>query len=354
MHINYDFIAACEYKKVAEANLLKGRCDMNGNRYKDAITAFQKSLDLYQRMKMIDEACEARIQLALALLASGNFTDSAYHLRKLLDYANDNDQTTYMARAYRYLGEYYLNHGSPHYSTPILLLAMRMFHRLNDIFNREQLKNLAAISQGQEALPYYIKLIVTADGSPNKLQKLLSWKDIREPFWPKTLTGSSDSLKDRLIKDGLGAGISEDDLVSVKDHEKLSPQDKEFNETTNRLRIPRGDAISMHGDDKPVEIIRDEDAPTEITGKKNNPDDLSLFDEVEYDYSYISERISDGDTYSRKFATEQAMKLVSQLAKDSGEEPTTKENEAIDNRKYSTQSSQQMDKESDNKSVASK
>lgn len=60
------------------------------------------------------------------------------------------------------MGEYYLNHGNPDLATPLLIKALNAFHEIGDINNREQTKNFAAVSAGENAsqnVPGFRKII---------------------------------------------------------------------------------------------------------------------------------------------------------------------------------------------------
>lgn len=57
----------------------------------------------------------------------------------------------YLAQAYRYLGEYYLNCGEPQKATPLLSDALQIFHDTNNVLEADQVRNLGAVSSG---IPY--------------------------------------------------------------------------------------------------------------------------------------------------------------------------------------------------------
>lgn len=58
----------------------------------------------------------------------------------------------YVGRAHRFFGEFYLNQGKPNLATPFLIKALNTFHELNEIAEREQARNLAAISAGNDVV----------------------------------------------------------------------------------------------------------------------------------------------------------------------------------------------------------
>lgn len=87
-------------------------------------------------------------------LRIGKFSDALNQLETLLEYAEANNLLNYVAQAHRFLGEYYLNQGIPHLATPLLIKALNIFHELEDILNREQARNLAAISAGNLQINY--------------------------------------------------------------------------------------------------------------------------------------------------------------------------------------------------------
>lgn len=70
------------------------------------------------------------------------------HLQQLLEFAQSHNMPYYIGQSYRYMGEYYLNHGNPDLATPLLIKALNAFHEIGDINNREQTKNFAAVSAG--------------------------------------------------------------------------------------------------------------------------------------------------------------------------------------------------------------
>lgn len=69
-------------------------------------------------------------------------------MESLLEYAKSKNQNHYYGQAHRFLGELYLNQCQPHFATPLLIKVVQIFHNLGDYENREQVKNLAAISAG--------------------------------------------------------------------------------------------------------------------------------------------------------------------------------------------------------------
>nr|XP_022909221.1 uncharacterized protein LOC111420467 isoform X1 [Onthophagus taurus] len=194
---------ACMHEGEAHALLLQGNCHMLINEIPEAVRCFQKVLAMDMKAKNYEGSCEARIWLIRAYLKLGHWEDSYAHLQILLDFALENDFPYYVGQAYRYMGEYYLNHGNPNLATPLLLKAIDAFHEINDISNQEQVKNFAAVSAGQEVMPKYIKCIVKAGGKGASgwkyLQKLLSWKDLRKNIWLDSdlnlVSGSSFSLE---------------------------------------------------------------------------------------------------------------------------------------------------------------
>lgn len=70
------------------------------------------------------------------------------HLQRLLELAQLYNMEYYIAQAHRFLGEYHISQGQPSDATPLLIKALNIFHSINDIPNREQVRNLAAISAG--------------------------------------------------------------------------------------------------------------------------------------------------------------------------------------------------------------
>lgn len=83
------------------------------------------------------------------LFRLGNWKESYHHLQQLLQCAERNNMPYYIGQSYRYMGEYYLNHGNPDQATPLLIKALNAFHEIGDISNREQTKNFAAVSAGE-------------------------------------------------------------------------------------------------------------------------------------------------------------------------------------------------------------
>lgn len=78
----------------------------------------------------------------------GNFNEAVSHLEILLELAELHNMDYYIAQAHRFIGEYYVSKGQPSTATAMLIKALNIFHRLNDVLNREQVRNLAAISAG--------------------------------------------------------------------------------------------------------------------------------------------------------------------------------------------------------------
>ncbi|KAK5643682.1 hypothetical protein RI129_007527 [Pyrocoelia pectoralis] len=178
---------ACDRIGEANALMLQGICETEAGDANAAAISFENVLVLYKRCKQREGVCEARIHAALAYLKIGKFSTALSHLETLLKYAQGNDLPYYIAQAHKCLGEFHLNQGSPHLATPLLIKAIHHFHDIGDVLNREQVKNLAAISAGQELIPNYAELILKSGRKGSKgyesVVKLVKWKDTRELFW---------------------------------------------------------------------------------------------------------------------------------------------------------------------------
>ncbi|KAK9720986.1 hypothetical protein QE152_g21775 [Popillia japonica] len=125
-----------------------------------------------------------------AYLKLGNWKESYLHLQQLLEFALSHNLAYYIGQSYRYMGEYYLNHGNPDLATPLLIKALNAFHEIGDINNREQTKNFAAVSAGQELMPKYIHFMLKCNKGNlegvSYLQKLIRWKDTRDIAWSES------------------------------------------------------------------------------------------------------------------------------------------------------------------------
>ncbi|XP_031339636.1 uncharacterized protein LOC116168108 [Photinus pyralis] len=209
---------ACDHIGEATALMLQGICEMEAGDADSATISFEKVLILYTRAGQSEGVCEGRIHAALAYLKIGKFSMALAHLEKLLAYAQENYFPYYTAQAHKCLGEFHLNQGSPHLATSMLIKAIQEFHDIGDILNREQVKNLAAISSGQELIPKYVELILKSGRKEMKgyesLIKLVNWKDTRELFWTEEsscLAFSRSSLHffDHTVNDNLNCTSSE-------------------------------------------------------------------------------------------------------------------------------------------------
>lgn len=80
---------------------------------------------------------------------SGRSEDALEQLETLHKFAEENNLSYYEAKAHRCFGEFYLNEGKPNIATPFLIKALQTFHALHDNVEREQARNLAAVSAGE-------------------------------------------------------------------------------------------------------------------------------------------------------------------------------------------------------------
>ncbi|KAF2882661.1 hypothetical protein ILUMI_23525 [Ignelater luminosus] len=188
---------ACDRHGEAEALMIQGLCEMEAGDASAAVESFLKVLIFHTKAGRLNGICEARIHIALAFLKIGKFSDTLSHLEALLKFAEENNLHYYVAQALRFLGEYYLNQGMPNIATPLLIKALNIFHEIEDLLNREQARNLAAISAGQELIQKYTELILKCGKEGLKghahVLKLVRWKDIRELFWTEGEESSSGS-----------------------------------------------------------------------------------------------------------------------------------------------------------------
>ncbi|XP_030758502.1 uncharacterized protein LOC115884137 isoform X1 [Sitophilus oryzae] len=180
---------ACFHDGETEALLLKGQCELNLSHLKSAISTFNKAYYIQAKLKSNKGMCEARVELSKAYLMSGNTTLALQHLQHLKEVAEKHNLKFYLAQAYRYLGEFYLNNGEPSKATPLLLDALNIFYETGAIVQADQVKKLEALSAGLELMPQYIQLIKKTDRNRKdwfeNLMKLVKWKDLREPFWDR-------------------------------------------------------------------------------------------------------------------------------------------------------------------------
>ncbi|GJQ81199.1 hypothetical protein Trydic_g23367 [Trypoxylus dichotomus] len=214
---------ACDHEGEAKALMFQGNCELRAGLINNAAESFYKVLLMHTKAKRVEETCEARISLIQAYLKLGNWKESYYHLQQLLEFAQSHNMPYYIGQSYRYMGEYYLNHGNPDLATPLLIKALNAFHEIGDINNREQTKNFAAVSAGQELMPKYINFMLKCGqgGSVgwNYLQKLIRWKDTRDIAWSESsadMVRSSLSFEEALRK----TGESGHDLNSVLESEE--------------------------------------------------------------------------------------------------------------------------------------
>ncbi|KAK4886657.1 hypothetical protein RN001_002928 [Aquatica leii] len=186
---------ACIIPEQVDAILLQGLCTMDTGNANSALLMFSKAIFFCNNLKLTEKLCETNIYFALAYVKVGKSDEAVKVLKKLLLEAEQNNLPFYVAQANKFIGEYYLNEGKPHMATPFLMKALEKFHELEDISNREQTKNLAAISAGQELLPKYVAVILKCNyGSGfENVFKINKWKDCREMFWDDGNLSSNDS-----------------------------------------------------------------------------------------------------------------------------------------------------------------
>lgn len=78
----------------------------------------------------------------------GKAYESLECLKELKQLAEENNLLFYLAQAYRYMGEYYLNQNQAYEATPLLMLAFYIFNDIHDLARREKVRTWAAISAG--------------------------------------------------------------------------------------------------------------------------------------------------------------------------------------------------------------
>ncbi|XP_076250979.1 tetratricopeptide repeat protein 29-like [Rhynchophorus ferrugineus] len=184
---------ACYHDGETEALLLKGQCEVNTSDLKGAINTFNKAYYIQSKIKSEVGMCQARVELSKAYLMYGNTNLALQHLLHLKEMAELHNLTFYLAQAYRYLGEFYLNNGEPGKATPLLSDALDIFYKTGAIAQADQVRKLEALSSGLELMPQYIELIRQTGRECDKwfenLIKLVRWKDLREPFYEKKESG---------------------------------------------------------------------------------------------------------------------------------------------------------------------
>ncbi|KAI4462572.1 tetratricopeptide repeat protein 29 [Holotrichia oblita] len=189
---------ACDHEGEATALMQQGDCEMCAEKTSHAAESYYKVLLMHIKANRIKETCEARVRLIQAYLKLGNWKESYHHLQQLLQCAESYNMPYYIGQSYRYMGEYYLNHGNPDQATPLLIKALNAFHEIGDISNREQTKNFAAVSAGQELMPKYINFILkcgkAGEKGSNYLEKLIRWKDTRDVAWSEAYQDSRSEI----------------------------------------------------------------------------------------------------------------------------------------------------------------
>ncbi|XP_065173459.1 uncharacterized protein [Atheta coriaria] len=168
---------------------LLGQCEMANQQADKAVSNFMKAFLLYKTNHQMEECCEAMIGLAQAYYVMGDFYQNKEQMEKLLKFAQKQGLKSYIGQAHLYIGQYFLNEGSPEAASPYLTNALNIFHEINDVARREFVKNLGAVSKGQLTFQSYVKLILRCEDKSDSLKRnrnlarLLKWKDSREPFW---------------------------------------------------------------------------------------------------------------------------------------------------------------------------
>ncbi|XP_017780829.1 PREDICTED: tetratricopeptide repeat protein 29-like [Nicrophorus vespilloides] len=222
----------------ADIMLLQGKCEIENSMADRAANSFKKAQLLYKSSGIIEKDCEARICLALAYLELGKWEKSHEELINLLTFAESNKLPQYVGKSYLYIGQYHLNQGTPEQSTPYLVKALNIFHEINDVANREFVKNLAAVSKGQEFVEHFVSLILRCESDDgNKrgrnLLRLLHWKDTRLPFWDdltESLNSEYESIKSSILEESLDEEYSEE-----SDEEEQDEEEEEEYENCSKL-----------------------------------------------------------------------------------------------------------------------
>lgn len=186
---------ACYLDGETRALLLKGICEVTAKYTSAAITSFTKAYYIQERIGNLEGVCAAKLHLAEAYMMNGDALQSLKTLMSSRDCAERNNLTYYLAQAYKYLGEFYLNNGEPKRATPLLGEALKIFHKTDYVLEIEQVRNLEAVSTGLELFPKYLKLLSDTgcpETSQESLMKMINWKDSRTTFWsPDDPSGDS-------------------------------------------------------------------------------------------------------------------------------------------------------------------
>lgn len=177
---------ACYLDGETRALLLKGICEVTSKRASAAIATFTKAYYIQERIGNLEGVCATKLQLAQAYMINGDSLQSLKMLLSSRDCAERNNLTYFLAQAYKYLGEFYLNNGEPKKATPLLGESLKILHKTDNVLESEQVRNLEAISAGLELFPRYLKLL-SDTGHPEtgveNLMKMIAWKDSRKQFW---------------------------------------------------------------------------------------------------------------------------------------------------------------------------
>ncbi|CAG9763003.1 unnamed protein product [Ceutorhynchus assimilis] len=188
-------IEACFYEGETRAFYLKGQCELNLGDFKDAVSTFSKAYHIQKSQKSPKGVCEALMELSKAYLMLGSTELALKTLTELKTLAEQHGFQFYLAQAFRYLGEYYLNCGLPQKASPLLGDALKMFHDTGHPAEADQVRNLGALSSGLELMPVFVPLLQRTDRRCEdwyeNLQKVVRWKDSREAFW----TNEAESLE---------------------------------------------------------------------------------------------------------------------------------------------------------------
>ncbi|XP_057660785.1 uncharacterized protein LOC130896606 [Diorhabda carinulata] len=179
---------ACYRDGEAQALVLKGICEMQGNLPKSAVNSFNRAICIQARFGTIEEVCKIKIHLAKAYLMDGCINASLNVLMELKNDAEENDLPFYLGQAYKNLAEYYLSIGESQKASPLLEKCIDIFKNCETTLPEIKVaENLRAISSGLQLLPKYIDVLKKAgdddEEGKQRLLALLAWKNERQDFW---------------------------------------------------------------------------------------------------------------------------------------------------------------------------
>lgn len=181
---------ACYPDGEAQALILKGQCQMIQLDSNNAISCFQRALNIQEKHGTKEGECICMIHLSKAYLKENKTKKALELLLNLKKTAVKNKLYTYQALAYKNLGEFFLKQSEPRKAHPALIQALTIFE---DHFGSgvksidvDEIRILEATASGLQLLPKYLEILIYPDKAHmgvSNLMKIVDWKDSRAPFW---------------------------------------------------------------------------------------------------------------------------------------------------------------------------